>query len=57
MEPYIPENLPVALINWERHVSNIALANSHLARFDGILQTIPNPATCSYHDTGSRFII
>ena len=22
MEPYIPENLPVAFINWERHVSN-----------------------------------
>ncbi len=43
LKPYIPENLPVAFINWERHVSNIAQANSHLARFDGILQTIPNP--------------
>lgn len=43
MEPYIPEKLPLQVINWERHVANIALANSHLARFDGILQAIPNP--------------
>ncbi|MGK5595122.1 MAG: Fic family protein [Parachlamydiaceae bacterium] len=43
MEPYIPKTLPPAAINWEQHVSNIAQANSHLARFDGILQTIPNP--------------
>lgn len=43
MEPYIPEKLPLKTIDWERHVPNIAQANSHLARFDGILQTIPNP--------------
>jgi Fic family protein len=43
MKPYIPEKLPLMMINWERHVPNIAQANSHLARFDGILQTIPNP--------------
>ncbi len=43
MEPYLPEKLPLKMIDWERHVPNIAQANSHLARFDGILQTIPNP--------------
>lgn len=43
MEPYIPEKLPLTMINWERHVSNVAQANGYLARFDGILQTIPNP--------------
>jgi Fic family protein len=43
MKPYIPEKLPLSSINWEQHISNIAQANSHLARFDGILQTIPNP--------------
>jgi Fic family protein len=43
MEPYLPEKLPLKIIDWERHVPNIAQANSHLARFDGILQTIPNP--------------
>lgn len=43
MEPYSPEILPLKAVDWERHVTNIAHANSHLARFDGILQTIPNP--------------
>lgn len=43
MEPYLPENLPLKIIDWERHIPNIAQANSHLARFDGILQIIPNP--------------
>lgn len=43
MKPYIPEKLPLTKIDWERHVTNIAQANSHLARFDGILQSIPNP--------------
>jgi Fic family protein len=43
MEPYIPEKLPLKTIDWERHIPNIAQANSHLARFDGILQTILNP--------------
>jgi hypothetical protein len=43
MEHYIPEKLPLTFIDWERHISNIAQANSNLARFDGILQTIPNP--------------
>jgi Fic family protein len=42
-EPYVPKTLPLAAINWEQLVPNIAQANSHLARFDGILQTIPNP--------------
>jgi len=40
MKPHIPEKLPLSKIDWERHVSLIAQANSHLARFDGILQTI-----------------
>lgn len=43
MEPYLPEKLPLKMIDWERHVPNIAQANSHLARFDGILLTIANP--------------
>lgn len=43
MKPYLPEKLPISMIDWERHVPNIAQANSQLARFDGILQMIPNP--------------
>lgn len=34
MESYLPEKLPLKTIDWERHVPNIAQANSHLARFD-----------------------
>lgn len=43
MQPYIPEILPLKEIDWHRHVSNIAIANGHLARFDAILQIIPHP--------------
>ena len=44
MKPYVARSLPIEPIDWERHVPNIALANRHIARFDGILRTIPNPA-------------
>ena len=41
--PYVPEPLPPAGIDWESHISKIASANRALARYDGILQAIPNP--------------
>ena len=41
--PYVPEPLPPAGIDWESHISQIASANRALARYDGILQAIPNP--------------
>ncbi|MBN1193855.1 MAG: hypothetical protein JXA08_00670 [Methanomicrobiaceae archaeon] len=41
--PYIPESLPPDSIDWERHIPRIAAANRALARYDGILQAIPNP--------------
>jgi len=41
--PYVPEPLPPDGIDWERHISRIASANRALARYDGILQAIPNP--------------
>lgn len=40
---YIPEPLPPEGIDWERHISGIAASNRALARYDGILQAIPNP--------------
>ena len=43
MEPYQPKKLPFFEINWEQHVSLIAKANGDLARFDGLMHTIPNP--------------
>ena len=41
--PYVPEPLPPAGIDWESHIPQIASANRALARYDGILQAIPNP--------------
>ncbi len=40
---YVPEPLPPDGIDWERHIPQIASANRALARYDGILQAIPNP--------------
>lgn len=44
MQPFIPHTLPIANINWSRFISLIGEANRQIARFDGILQSIPNPA-------------
>ena len=41
--PYVPEPLPPAGIDWESHIPQIASANRALARYDGILQAVPNP--------------
>jgi len=40
---YVPEPLPPGGIDWEAHIPQIASANRALARYDGILQAIPNP--------------
>jgi len=42
--PYIPEELPLKSIRWADHISLIGKANAALARYDGILQSIVNPA-------------
>lgn len=44
MQPFIPHTLPVTNLNWSRFISLIGEANRQIARFDGILQSIPNPA-------------
>lgn len=43
MKPYKPENLPLQNLDWQHLISLISEANRKLARYDGILQTIPNP--------------
>jgi len=43
MEPYIPQTLPIAGIDWTTHVSLIGKANAGIARYDGILLGIVNP--------------
>lgn len=42
MKPFTPHILPPKNIDWERLVSLIGSANGALARYDGILQYIPN---------------
>ncbi|MGB3617454.1 MAG: Fic/DOC family N-terminal domain-containing protein [Catalinimonas sp.] len=41
--PFVPDALPLDEIDWARFVPYIAKANAELARYDGILQSIPNP--------------
>lgn len=44
MSPYIPQNLPISKIDWERHIPLIGKVNRSLAYYDGILHGIANPA-------------
>lgn len=42
MKPYKPETLPLENLNWEHLISLMSEANRKLARYDGILHTLPN---------------
>jgi Fic family protein len=44
MQPFEPKTLPRPGIAWDQLVSLIARANRELARYDGILHGVPNPA-------------
>ena len=44
MNPCIPDLLPIETLKWEKYVRYVGQANAELARFDGILQAIINPA-------------
>jgi len=41
---YTPKKLPITDLKWESFVHLIGKANAEIARFDGLLQTIPNPS-------------
>ena len=43
IKPFIPQQLPLQNIAWEKLLSNIIRANTALARFDGLLESIHNP--------------
>lgn len=43
-KPYKPTSLPIPNLNWASFVRQIGKANAALARYDGILQGIINPA-------------
>ncbi|AWV23942.1 Fic family protein [Roseomonas mucosa] len=41
--PCIPDTLPLTDLNWRRLLPIAGKANAALARYDGMLQTLPNP--------------
>jgi len=43
-QPHQPQTLPIDSIDWTSHVSLIGQANAALARYDGILEAMVNPA-------------
>lgn len=44
VKPCIPERLPITSLNYGKYIRLVGQANAELARFDGLLQTIVNPA-------------
>jgi len=43
MQPYIPDSLPITDLDYRLLFSLVGSANAELARYDGLLQGIPNP--------------
>jgi len=43
MKPYIPNELPLHDLNYQKLFGLVGKANAELARYDGLLQGIPNP--------------
>lgn len=44
MNPYFPESLPLASLDFARLIRDIGPANASLARYDGLLQSVINPS-------------
>lgn len=44
MNPYVPDTLPLTDLDFRRLLPLVGQANAALARYDGLLQGIPNPA-------------
>ncbi len=44
MQPYVPQNLPLAGLDFARLIRKIGPANAALARYDGLLQSVINPS-------------
>jgi Fic family protein len=42
MQPYMPQTLPLNTLNWDVLIPHIGPANRALARYEGILQSLPN---------------
>lgn len=44
MQPYVPDTLPISELDFRQLLPLVGQANAALARYDGLLQGIPNPA-------------
>ena len=44
MQPYTPDDLPLDNLDYRQLLPLVGQANAALARYDGLLQGIPNPA-------------
>lgn len=44
MKPYMPNSLPLTNLDFHRLLPKIGPANAALARYDGLLQSVVNPA-------------
>ncbi len=44
MKPFIPHELPPGNLDWQRLVPLVGKANAAIARYDGLLQSLINPA-------------
>jgi hypothetical protein len=44
MQPFEPHDLPLHDLDWRRLLPLVGQANAALARYDGLLAGIPNPA-------------
>jgi Fic family protein len=44
MKPYVPDRLPITELDYQRLFALVADASAELARYDGLLLGIPNPA-------------
>lgn len=43
-QPCVPDRLPLENLDWKKLLPLVGKANRSLARYDGMLQTLPNPA-------------
>lgn len=43
-QPYVPDKLPLESLDWRSILPIVGHANACLARYDGMLQTLPNPS-------------
>lgn len=56
-EPCIPDRLPLTNLNWRVLLPLVGRANGCLARYDGMLQTLPNPTVLLSPITANEAVI